>query len=354
MRKLSSSKFLFALFLLATGSVLLLVNLNLISLEIMNIFYNLFPYLLLVLSLFWLLQWVQNKRKSGKLFWGLFMLLFSCFLIADRLGYIYFGFWDFWKLWPFILIYHAFRILFGKKMPVKIEYQDKMDDFGPVIHIHTGRKDKKKENSLNEEVEVEYQESNADEEQLERVEEKVRTAIQEAISKVEGISDENLKKVIIETLDHSLSKENLKQVMKISDRKTKKGAKDNNLQVNVFGMKIGDVEYNSPNWSLEPIFLENTVANYFIDLSKAFIPEGETPIVLKGKMGDIEVLIPEDLAVKINVYNSVGDVTIFDNSYPAVGSGKEYFYESPDYELASRKIKLEIHLSIGSVQIDRV
>lgn len=352
MKKITSSQFLLALILLISGSVLLLVNLNLISLEIKKMFSMVYPFLLLLLALFWLIQWTSQTKKSGKLFWGLFFLIFSGFLIADRLDYIDFGFWDFWKLWPFVLIYFAFRILIDKKPVVKVQYHDFSDHKDKVVILNGVEK---KEYTVDKDIIDEVGEDIIENlgNTWATVEGDIKTIIDEVMNQLDDkLTNDKVRSIVKDSLEKSLSKDAIKKSVKKSILIKRGGG--SNAQVNVLGMKVSDVEFNTPNWSLEPMHLESAFVKYFFDFSKAFIPEGETPVVLKGRMGDIEVLIPEDLPVKISVQNSIGDVTIFENSYPTVSSGSEYYYESPNYDEATRKVKLEIKLSIGSVQIDKV
>lgn len=120
----------------------------------------------------------------------------------------------------------------------------------------------------------------------------------------------------------------------------------------VRGFSIGDVSFKSDNWALEPLELYNTIGDYYIDFSKAFIPEKETPVVVNGWIGDVKMIIPEDLPVVIDAYIKIGDIRIFKQDHGL--ANRHLFYKTPGYDEATRKLKITIHLSIGSIRIDRV
>ncbi|WP_052302396.1 cell wall-active antibiotics response protein LiaF [Bacillus sp. SG-1] len=140
------------------------------------------------------------------------------------------------------------------------------------------------------------------------------------------------------------------------DRETKgkkKTLKSEKKRVKVKrGYIVGDVKFNQPNWPLESMRLYNMIGNYYFDISKAYIPEGETPIHLKGWVGDVKMLIPEDIPVDIRVEGSVGDIKIFGQKSADIKPNLTY--RSPGYDEAEKKLKIMIEFSIGSVRINKV
>jgi lia operon protein LiaF len=118
------------------------------------------------------------------------------------------------------------------------------------------------------------------------------------------------------------------------------------------GNFIGDVTFNQPNWPLESMRLFNMIGNYYFDISKAYVPEGETPIYLKGWVGDVKMLIPEDIPVDINVEGSIGDIKIYGQKSADIKPN--LYYRSPGYDEAEKKLKIIIEFTIGSVRINKV
>ncbi|KSU62135.1 hypothetical protein AS034_08355 [[Bacillus] enclensis] len=115
---------------------------------------------------------------------------------------------------------------------------------------------------------------------------------------------------------------------------------------------IGEIKYSEPNWPLEPMNFQNVVGDYYFDFSKAFIPEGETPIVIKGWVGDVKVIIPEDIPVDIEIDVKVGEVKLFDQKSAEIRS--DFYYRSPGYEESSKKIKLLIDVKVASIRVSEV
>ncbi len=118
------------------------------------------------------------------------------------------------------------------------------------------------------------------------------------------------------------------------------------------GFIVGDIRFSEPNWPLENMKLYNAIGDYYFDFSKAFIPDGETPIEIKGWIGDVKMIIPENIPVEITLKVQVGDIKLFDQKSADIRS--ELFYQSPDYHEASKKIKLSVDVKIGSIRINRV
>lgn len=115
---------------------------------------------------------------------------------------------------------------------------------------------------------------------------------------------------------------------------------------------IGDVNFTSPNWNLEPMDLWNAIGDYKIDFSKAFIPEGNTPIHIGGWIGDVHILIPEHIPVSIDAVVKTGDIKLFGQR--ADGFNRQLHFVSEDYEDATRKLSITIDLKIGDIRIDQV
>ncbi|MCP3742569.1 cell wall-active antibiotics response protein LiaF [Rossellomorea sp. BNER] len=133
--------------------------------------------------------------------------------------------------------------------------------------------------------------------------------------------------------------------------KIKSQTKRTNIR-NYHNVFIGEMKFKDPNWPLEPMSLHNGIGNYYFDLSKAYIPEGETPILIKGWIGDLKMLIPEDVAVEIDVNVSIGEIRLFDRKSSEVSP--QYYYRSPDYDEANKRIRMSISLKIGSVRVRHV
>lgn len=114
----------------------------------------------------------------------------------------------------------------------------------------------------------------------------------------------------------------------------------------------GEFDYSEPNWKVEPMNLTKAAGDFYLDFTKAFIPEKETPIRIDSWAGDVHILLPEDLDVRISASVKAGDINIFGQK--ADGVVRDLFYESPDYETATKKLDIIIDLKAGSIRVDKV
>jgi lia operon protein LiaF len=130
------------------------------------------------------------------------------------------------------------------------------------------------------------------------------------------------------------------------------GYQDTSSLKRIRGISVGDVNFKKQNWAVEPIDLYNMVGDYFIDFSKGFIPERETPVKVKGIIGEVRMIIPEDVPVMISAAVSVGEVKVFD--YAPEHIKHAITYKSDNYDEAVRKLNIKVELKVGSIRIDRV
>jgi lia operon protein LiaF len=261
-------RWFFSLLLLISGVLLLLLNLGVISLEITQIFVNIIPVLLILIGFKWLVDSFLYK-SFGKLFFGLFSLVYGSLIFLDKWNKVNFDYGSWWKLWPLFIIAIAIQVAMNKSMNLTV------------------------------------------------------------------------------TVDRSSAKDKDRVFEKREDVSSKTSPKHHRKN-----FIIGEVKFSEPNWPLEPMNFQNVVGDYYFDFSKAFIPEGETPILIKGWVGDVKVIIPEDIPVDIAIEVKVGEVKLFEQKSAEIRS--DFYYRSPGYEESSKKIKLLINVKVASIRVSEV
>ncbi len=115
---------------------------------------------------------------------------------------------------------------------------------------------------------------------------------------------------------------------------------------------LRSLKYDQNNWKVEPLDLWHGVADYRFDFSKAFIPEEDTPIKLSGWVGDIDIILPGDVAFSVIARSSVGDIDILGTTQEGVNPYVNY--KTPDYDEAARKLSFDFDFKVLDLQIDRV
>ncbi|OZU87934.1 hypothetical protein CIL03_14630 [Virgibacillus indicus] len=115
---------------------------------------------------------------------------------------------------------------------------------------------------------------------------------------------------------------------------------------------IEDLEYNQPNWKVEPMKLNKLAGDFYFDFSKAFIPEKEIPIRVSSLAGDVHILMPENVEFRIDASVKAGELIILDQR--ADGVNNSVYYETENYKESVRKLDFKVKLKAGSIRVDRV
>lgn len=115
---------------------------------------------------------------------------------------------------------------------------------------------------------------------------------------------------------------------------------------------VGDHEYNQPNWKVEPMELSNLAGDFYLDFTKAFIPEEEIPIKIDALAGDVHILIPTDVEFRVNANVSAGEINIVGQKVGGVGRTLQY--ETAGYGEAIRKLDIKLILKAGNIRVDQV
>ncbi|MCF6408917.1 cell wall-active antibiotics response protein LiaF [Pseudalkalibacillus salsuginis] len=246
MKLKSGGQFVVAVIFVLIGVMLLLVNLGIVSMNVNEAFFFLYPFVILLLGLKWLLEAVFTRGRRGSWFMGLFLSVIGGLLVSDRLGFMDFQFEQIINLWPLLLVYIGIRMLWGRRPGATI-------------------------------------------------------------------------------------------------KKKKKHSKSN---------FVTDVSMKHDNWHVEDLDEWNGVADFDFDYTRAFIPDKETIIQLSGWVGDIKILIPEDVEFSVTSNTKVGDIKI--GNYKKDGLMKEAKYKTEGYDEATRKLTFDFRFQVLDLKINRV
>jgi len=115
---------------------------------------------------------------------------------------------------------------------------------------------------------------------------------------------------------------------------------------------VGNVEFKEENWRVKPLNLWNAAGDYYLDFSKAYIPEEEIPITINSWAGDIQLLVPENIDVKIAATVKAGEINLFGRT--AEGINRDLHFETPTYDDAARKLDIVLDLKAGSIKVYHV
>lgn len=115
---------------------------------------------------------------------------------------------------------------------------------------------------------------------------------------------------------------------------------------------VGEYYRAGEAWSLDDMRQHFGIGDITLDITKAIIPDKEVFVQISGILGDATVYVPSDLPVKVNTNIKLGSITLFGQSDS--GSNCSMYYESPDYERASRKLNLVLEWTVGEINVRKV
>jgi lia operon protein LiaF len=117
---------------------------------------------------------------------------------------------------------------------------------------------------------------------------------------------------------------------------------------------IGDVHLGNEPWELQPMVISHFIGDTVIDLTRASIPLGETPITVSSFIGDVKIFVPGDMdiAVKVSSSSFIGDMRVLDHHES--GMFRHLKTQTMYYEDAQRKLVLTTSMFIGDVIVKKI
>ena len=114
---------------------------------------------------------------------------------------------------------------------------------------------------------------------------------------------------------------------------------------------FGDFKLRQSDRPLRDVRLSTLIGDIKIDLSKATIPEGETTIDLRALIGDIDVWVPTDLPVALDVQCAFVSVNRFGHKQDVIL--RRYADAPAGYEAAPRRVRVHADLIFGDLNLIR-
>lgn len=117
-----------------------------------------------------------------------------------------------------------------------------------------------------------------------------------------------------------------------------------------FILRFVEETNKSHEWTVVPAEYWSFVGSMKLDLSQAVIPEGETSIVMYSFVNELEIILPTDAGLKLTARGFVHDTKV--KGYKEDHIFAPFEYETPDYELQTRKINIQSLSFVSEVEIN--
>lgn len=117
---------------------------------------------------------------------------------------------------------------------------------------------------------------------------------------------------------------------------------------------IGSQKVLNHVYELDDINIQTGIGDTVIDLGMTMLPPGETVIMIRGFVGNIQLLVPYDVEISVNHAVLAGKTKIFDQLDEGFNQNTIYYSEHYQDEDASRKIKVITSILFGDFEVKRV
>jgi predicted membrane protein len=114
---------------------------------------------------------------------------------------------------------------------------------------------------------------------------------------------------------------------------------------------LGDVRREGA-WQVVNEEIAVVLGDVRLDMSQADLRDGVTSIAVKHLLGDTKLKLPEDVGLDLTVNELIADVKVFGAKHE--GFATPVHVVSEGYELAQKKVKLQVDCLLGDVRVERV
>jgi lia operon protein LiaF len=112
---------------------------------------------------------------------------------------------------------------------------------------------------------------------------------------------------------------------------------------------IDSIRLGKEPWILKNSSMWNVIGEINIDLSLAILEQKETTIILQGVIGDIDIIVPEDIGVSVTSSVVFGQIDVAMNK--EAGVMNKVSWNSPNYESCDHRVKLVVSYLVGDIDI---
>jgi lia operon protein LiaF len=112
---------------------------------------------------------------------------------------------------------------------------------------------------------------------------------------------------------------------------------------------IESMQWNKRPWSLHPMSIWNIIGEIKLDLGLAIWEEPEVTIILQGVIGDIDIIVPENVGIIVTSSVIFGQIEV--DVEKEAGALNKIHWQSPNYHTCTNKVKLQVSYIVADVDV---
>lgn len=327
-------KILIGVVLVTVGGIFILANLGLFPIEYSELVQYIWPGAVILFSLALLVDGLTKKgtrsKRFDRIYFALSVMVAGAVMLVNRLNDTVAEVQDFLKtdigLWEVLLslalIFVGIRLIFFKKSGITVTIGDHDRH---KRHVHTDKFCDGCEDEVEDEEEDEEEDGDED-------------GSGSADNAGSGAGDNQ------ENADSRNNEGSRKGVYTKSSSNSYK-SKD---------QFVGELRLGDKPWAPESSDYSVNIGDMNVNFTTAILQDGETVFNLNGWVGNMDIILPEELAVDIDATVNVGSVEFFGEEEQSGISRNNIKFRSDDYSTAAKKIKIIANLNIGEISVKRV
>lgn len=112
---------------------------------------------------------------------------------------------------------------------------------------------------------------------------------------------------------------------------------------------VESIRWGREPWILRDMSIWNVLGEIQMDFTYAIHDQSETTIVLQGVMGDLDLIVPEDVGLSVVSSALLGQMSV--GADKQAGLLNKIEWQSPNYRTSDRQVKLVISYVLADIDI---
>ena len=112
---------------------------------------------------------------------------------------------------------------------------------------------------------------------------------------------------------------------------------------------IESLQWNKRPWSLHSMSIWNIIGEIKLDFGLAIWEEPEVTIILQGVIGDIDIIVPENVGIIVTGSVVFGQIEV--ELEKEAGVLNKIVWQSPNYHTCTNKVKLHVSYIVADVDV---